>query len=773
MTASDEETKKLSAPKFSSFKPKQPATEPKRDHELRIKQNRDDKRADGGRTSSEHHSENRSEHRSEHRSRHRRHESHRRKEHRRSGSRDRQPTILEEAKPVPRPVSVPGVFVIDTKGDPLITKYGGIDRAQIPAYYRHGSGRVLGTTGRLVIHRDGPRDQFSLRMPGEGSAAYTNRDGLRTKLPLHTRLRRIKAVARDANALDDETEGYLPIVISKKHSRDEMDLDSTDGDEPPSYRSIEGKAKRQLYSDDDSDDGSDTSLDHAAADRDNPLRIKSMELNKRVKEHPEDIDTWLELVDHQDALLRAGQDIDHTILENEAHSYSEIKVSMLESAISNTSKPEDRNRILVYLMREGVKVWSSKVIERKWAEVLADEDDNFDLWITHLDFLMSNISVFQYDSIMKKIMDRLRLALSRPATKEFQNSNFQEAIYVFLRATRFIHNAGYKELAVGAWQGLLELNLFRPLQLIDEELALDSFQNFWESEVPRIGDVNAQGWRQFVAAGELGDAPEPVMDEAAELPSSRDTYESWGNLELFRAQKAAMPARTMDDGTEDDPFRVVMFSDIKPFLFFIPDVILPVVTRQLVDAFLIFAGLPPAFRSDAWTNTACCDQFLTTPLDVIETPVTIKSDDEDIENAQRKEPRFDIGRSHIVTSPSVLFASSKWFHFIPTDFHTHIATMPWIMGVLKLLVHSAEIEDVAVYFLSLCLSTDLGSAKKTAKALLKRYPANSELYNAYALAEFANNDIGVATKVLASTTGSPTVCDRKEPASICLMQQLD
>lgn len=52
------------------------------------------------------------------------------------------------------------------------------------------------------------------------------------------------------------------------------------------------------------------------------------------------------------------------------------------------------------------------------------------------------------------------------------------------------------------------------------------------------------------------------------------------------------PARTMDEVVEDDPYRVIMFSDIEDFMILLPPQSEEL--RQLcIDAFLLFCRLPP------------------------------------------------------------------------------------------------------------------------------------------------------------------------------------
>ncbi|EXA49263.1 hypothetical protein FOVG_02507 [Fusarium oxysporum f. sp. pisi HDV247] len=743
------ETSDLKAPKFSSFKPKgkdkdkdTPTSSSAKDEGRERERERDSRRK-----RSHHHSDSHHDH---HRSKKHRTDSHGRH---REKSRTGHFEALEH-RPLTKVTrssdDASRLYTIDTKGDPLIIRYGGLDRSQVPVYYRDGYGKVLGTRGRLVIHRDGPRDQFSLRMPGEGSYALKDRDGLRSRnwrvRPTPLRVRK-----QENDGQGEEDGDFLALSSSKKRKQLHQASDSSEDEEQPTYRSIEGKAKPRRYDDSDLESESDAAADDINLDQNNPLKWKSIQLSRRAKDQPDDIDAWLELANHQDALLRAGEDVDHKALEAEVHSFAEIKLHMLESALSNVSNHQDRIRVLIPLMREGIKVWNSKVAAKKWLDLREDEDKSFTLWKTHLDFAMSNISAFHFDTLKQMHLDRIRHVMSRSQVS-IEPEDLKEAIYVFLRLTRFIHDSGYKELAVAAWQAFLELNFFRPTQLDDQSAAFESLRDFWESEVPRIGEADAQGWAKFVADGGIGDAPEPLQDIKGPEYQSRDDYKRWATLESSQADKARIPARTMDEGTEDDPFRVVMFSDIEPLLFFVPKSILPAVQEQVLDAFLIFQGSPPTFWSDHWTDEAYHDQFLAVFTLHMESSVPMPlSGDEDPTEIQRKPPSFRQNPLCVSETLDVLFPQSEWFSYLPSRNRKNDVELGFMVNTTKQLVHNANFGGLATYHLALSQVQD-GSSKKAAKTLLKRYPTNLGLYRAYAIAEYANENHEVASKVVSSAT---------------------
>ncbi|KAF5627360.1 uncharacterized protein FTJAE_9237 [Fusarium tjaetaba] len=757
----------LKAPKFSSFKPKDKdkdkskntptASSAKEEGRERGRERERDSR----RKRSHHHSDS---HRDHHRSKKHRTDSRgRHREKSRTGNSE-----ALEHRPltkVTRSSDDPSrLYIIDTKGDPLIIRYGGLDRSQIPVYYRDGYGKVLGTRGRLVIHRDGPRDQFSLRMPGEGPYALKDRDGLRSRnwriRPTPLRIRK-----QENDGQGEEEGDFLAISSSKKRKHLHQASDSSEDEEQPTYRSIEGKAKPRQYDDSDLESESDAVADDINLDQNNPLKWKSIQLSRRVKDQPDDIDAWLELANHQDALLRAGEDIDHKALEAEAHSFAEIKLHMLESALSNVSNHQDRIRVLIPLMREGIRVWNSKVAAKKWLDLHEDEDKSFTLWKTHLDFAMSNISAFHFDTLKQMHLDRIRHVMSR-SQLNIEPEDLREAIYVFLRLTRFIHDSGYKELAVAAWQAFLELNFFRPTQLDDQSAAFESLRDFWESEVPRIGEADAQGWAKFIADGGIGDAPEPLQDIKGHEYQSRDDYKRWAILESSQADQARIPARTMDEGTEDDPFRVVMFSDIEPLLFFVPQSILPAVQEQVLDAFLIFQGFPPTFWSGHWTEEAYHDKFLAAfTLHTESSAPRPLSGDEDPTEIQRKPPSFHQNPLCVSETLDVLFPHSEWFSYLPSRNRKNGLELGFMVNATKQLVHNVNFEGLATYHLALSQVQDGSSVKKAAKALLKRYPTNLGLYRAYAIAEYANENHEVAAKVLSSATELASASNLSSPIS--------
>lgn len=755
--------KKLTVPKFSSFKPKVPAAAPtsssersrdrKRDREERPKEER-------ARHESWRHND-RSKHESEHR------RQHRKRSPSRSPSQERALVKRVEVAPLLKDKPGDGHFFFDKKGDPLIRRYGGNDRSRVPLYRRSGRGRVLGSGGYLYIHRDGPQERFSIQQPGEGTSTLRDRVLFQSKThrakPLRIRVRSSPS-GTDAHLVEED---FVPLSKSSKRQRAEEPGSSED--EKTAYRSIKGKAKAHEFSDSDIDFDSDAEDGEFDVGSDDPLRQRSIQLSRRVKEHPGDIEAWFELINHQDVLLNSGGSLDRDATKAEVHSFAEIKISMFESALSHAKKLEDEERLFLGLMLEAAQVWSSSKLESRWADLAKKHDDSFCLWKARIDYKLANLVAFQYNDIKVLMVDRLQTVYkqamvsvspgpSRLASNA-ETKRYEQMVYVFLRTTRFMYDAGFRELAVAAWQALLELNLQRPAvcDTMAELQIVSSFKDFWEDESPRIGEDNALGWNHYVQMDGVVDPPEPRTDDDT-VPKSRDVYKSWGATEKLRATNSRNPARATDDVLEDDPYRVVMFSDIEELLFVIPSEIIPSLWRPLVDAFLLFCGLPTAFRTSDWTEAAENDTVVMSNMRLLEKDVLQRPNEPDILDETKRVPTFKQDASRYALSADLLFAGPGWFS--PFSGWTSTSkesdgpvTIATVSNALRLLLKSSSRQELAEYSLAIEVVNDPSNTKKRAKALIKQDPSNLRLYNAYALAEFSNGNAGIGLQVVGSATG--------------------
>lgn len=658
------------------------------------------------------------------------------------------------------------LFTLDKRGDPLIVRYRGNDRSRVPAYRRIRRGVILGSSGFLEIHQDGPQEKFSIRTTREGRSAFRDKNLLAQAGKTKSRFFK-HSEAQAPSAVDQD---FIALEPPRKRKRgDDEEAGSSSDREEQSYRSIEGKAKPH----EDSDSAFESHSDDADAQGYyiTPAKRRAIELSRTVKERPDLTEFWFELIGLQDVLFKENEENDHVRTKDETKALADIKVSMLEKALPHATSPADRERLLVCIMREGSKVWKPDKIVKRWADVTEQNQDSFALWLSRMDFELRNISTFSFDDIKERFINRLRFIeaklMGAVDDETGQRALAQQAIYVFLRLTRFLHEAGFLDVAVGAWQAMLEM-LFARSTLPEDtrESVMASFSEFWDSEVPRIGETGATGWRKFVDDGSIGDLPETKLQGSRSWLETRDLYEAWAAAESQQALEARTPAKTVDEGTEDDPYRVVMFADIEPLLAFFPSALIPQVREPLLDAYLLFCHLPPAFNADSsLQQSAIKDAFVHGGSRDFEQVMNRSSLSIDVDTERKRQPpNFRQDGSRIVISPDVLFAGPGWFNYLPSwrelyPNHDEPIERSHILITLRQLVCIFGFEALAEYYLALEWLNDPPGAKKIAKAVLKQYPSKTDLYNAYALIERANGNLETAQKVLQSATRQGLVCN--------------
>ncbi|KAI2630450.1 DUF1740-domain-containing protein [Xylaria nigripes] len=645
------------------------------------------------------------------------------------------------------------VYCLDKKGDPLITRYGGNDRRQIPEYRRIGAGRVLGSDGFMRIEKLGSREEFSIRNHYEsGSLLSSDKKSLLAKgFRLDASSIRIQPRKSQTGAA---TEDFISLRASRKRQRDGSASVESSDDEEPSYRSIHGKSIKNEHSDVEQCD-SDIGDDADDGKTGNPMVIRSIELSTKVREYPEDVEAWLELVDHQDTLLHS-QSGSRAPTAAEVKSFADIKLSLLEKALTHSHDDRLREKLNLKVITEGTKVWGVATALKKFSEIMQRYPNNFELWKCYISFLQSTLSACRYDEIRQVYTDKLqslgRELLTLPSLPEKAQCS-EQIIYVFLRLTRFLADAGFPELASAAWQASLELNLVRApaLPQIGWEIP-SSFQEFWESEVPRLGEDEWKGWAAFVADAAAQEPPNPKVSKLPVMPTTRDGYKAWHTVEYHMAQNAAIPARTLDEGAEDDPFRVVMFTDFQHILLYFPTEMVPHLQSHLLNAFLIFCHLPPNPGCGDLIKAAVKDPFLVrSPQGVPFTHHPSSNNTEGFEDQQTRLPEFHNEIQQIYPTPDILFPSAQWFRYLEKIRDRVSADRyRWIATTLKQLTRVIQADKLGPYSLAFESVNEPGNEKKSAKALLKRDSLNVDLYLGYSILECERGNSAAALNVLSA-----------------------
>jgi hypothetical protein len=455
------------------------------------------------------------------------------------------------------------------------------------------------------------------------------------------------------------------------------------------------------------------------------------------------------------------------LTRDESKALADIKLSMYQKALSHVRSSEYRERILVGLMREGGRVWSSQKLAKEWSDITTQNPESFALWKARMDFELGNISTFSYEAIKERFIIRLRFLqdklLEQPEPGITRRDIVEQAVYVFLRLTRFLHAAGFTDLAVGAWQAMLELHFARPGSgSMTKEQAMSDLGQFWESEVPRLGEKGATGWRKFAENASSVDPPDGKQPGSRTLPATRDAYKAWAATEKQQVLEARMPARTVDEGIEEDPYRVVMFGDLEELLLHFPDHQDRNFRSQFLDAFLLFCGLPPAFGGSTLLRSALNDPCIYDGSKDFDVMIKQPSEATAAMERHKEPPRFRQDGSHMVLSSDVLVSGGNWFSYLPSwvrlyPEHDEPVERSYVLTTLSQLVRLHGVEMLGEYYLALEWLNNPSDVKKTAKSVLRQYPSKSSLYNIYALIEWANGNNEAAQKVMTAATSQSLV----------------
>ncbi|ODH45339.1 hypothetical protein ACO22_00063 [Paracoccidioides brasiliensis] len=640
-------------------------------------------------------------------------------------------------------------FFIDREGDNYNVTYGTLHHYSIPEYYRSGSGRILGLpTSHRIDCDDGDANTVVIghRVAGYDSSKQKYREFLRRQTKGGMKILRVRPEPESNPAIDYQKD-FLPLNSGGSRKRRGLhggmfSTESEFNDDPTvDYRSIKGKFNPSEQLPEDLEAVSELDL---ASDDENALK-RNDELSRKVEEHPYDIDGWLQLIRHQDSLVGfANSDGQRILTTAEKRSVADIKISMYEKALNKMPLKARRDRLLLGMMEEASILYDTKTVSNKWKDVLQVNPDYISLWIKYLDTQQTRFVNFTYEQCRSIFIDCLRINRTRKNSPEPNVIN----IYLILRLSRFMREAGFVEHAVALWQAVLEFNFFQPKSLdITKNAATSAFCEFWDSEAPRIGEIGARGW-------DSGERPSPdsKSDPASREIDERSIFESWEQSERQQMRYSRLPARTLDDVQDDDPYRVILSSDINDFLLPLSDSL-----DLLIGAFMIFCGLPPLTLSE---NADILVQWRRDPF--IRNNLLDNLDDQSSkwfsevihgpdETVKPKANTFPLPT--FANNLDTLFGNENWFSELrewQISYMNDLSAVDgeWVRRTLRHLVNRLpQHDDLAEYSVALEFTSNPKESKKYTKGLLKKRSSNLKLYNAYALIEFRSGQIATAEHV--------------------------
>lgn len=688
------------------------------------------------------------------------------------------------AKSSPR-LDVADGFVVDRRGDSGNTDFGGLHRSSIAKYRRSGTGSILGLPLRK-IDRSSSHDK-AIVLTGDRTLEGRARN---TLLKLSTgALKRLRVrPGRSLNGADERDADFLPFkhLSPPPESRTEahQDVDFPSDDDASHYRSVRGKAKLSDQPEDEdlmhSNQISASEEDSRTFVVDNVTRQKRSELHKAVERDPFDCENWIQYIAYHGRVLGLNQMAGHSKpTAAEKQSNAEIKLSMYVKAIAAVPSSKDQERLALLMMKEASQIWNITKLQPKWENLLHEYPQSGAIWTGYLNFRVSTFNSFKYDDVLSVFIDGLKAkgAPPRPSGNPEDRGRDSAIPYLILRLTILMREAGFTERAVAIWQALSEFHYFRPdkyrtFQSGSSENTvseiLPAFEEFWESEVPRVGEAGAQGWAQFVS--NAGKPPPVKIDVCVDPGSNSDFYSSLMFSEQKQTLQARQPGRAIDDVVEDDPYRVILFSDVRDILCLWPksdqDQML------LVENFLAFCHLPPLYHTGSGADARSmvrdpffCNSILCLSRDSIEPwRVQVAGLTEGPPSGTSSPFRVPIA-DYIVATDTLFAATGSWFSIFDSwllEYAHDQGPVPidWIRRTLKAFVDVGIGGDVLPeYFLALELQVSPETVMKTAKKMIRARPTSLRLYNAHVriLIRLGHREKALQTLVAAINTSQEMV----------------
>lgn len=620
------------------------------------------------------------------------------------------------------------LFIIDRRGDSKNLEYGSIHRYSVPTYHRTGYGNLIGYPLSSKIDREASSEKevrLISSLPGKRahqkiSRLLSSKYGRNSE----TRLKFVSAAGQDVGG---EGNDFIQLSSTRNCKRAPTSIEPDGGVD---YRSIEGKAKA-------SNNPADVDVEYAS-DSDNTeqnnldlrARQESAILSKRAKANPSALEPWLALADHQSQLVRPG--INASLLPaSERRTLAELRLSILNEAGKTISRDKPgRERLLLAMLEEGTPLWDKTKLMLKWKDALAECPTSIFLWSRYMNFVQYDHSSFQYETCKEAYMQWLKVLKTAYESSDggARDQISQTQVHALLRFTTFIRDAGYDELATAIWQALIEFHWFMATDLIGSSLEarLNSLEDYWDIEAPRVGEEGTRSWAGFHVDGPSKTSRRRPAQFSAPNILPCTPFRSFAHEEASLAGLFLLPASTEDDDAITDPFRCIVFEDLRAILECLG---MELPKRALLSAFLHYAGLPPV-PSEYYKGAAAwsVDPHLASGSDAIELH-------------SRRESTFSLFES-----------AFQDFHF------GHSANDTFPRFVDRILFQFCKVEGdeecaLREYFLAFKARVFPKEATSEAKRLLKGSPTSLRLYNAYALAEAHANRGEKATSVWDAALG--------------------
>ncbi|TIB94976.1 hypothetical protein E3Q18_04068 [Wallemia mellicola] len=365
----------------------------------------------------------------------------------------------------------------------------------------------------------------------------------KTRLPEQDKNVRRIVPSRSSLKTDED---FVPLVSQRKRAKQReaqqhgyltLDVD---------YRSLEGPSK-STNADEDVNGSSDENSDEeeSSKTRYNDTVKKRIEWDRHLKEHPQDVEGWLDYVKFQkDIVINENIEVSSKNVRNVV---LDLQYQVLEKAI--TYQPNNVD-LIVKKLEIGASGLKDDIV-REFQFAIRRYNGVYKIWRSYIDFVQCHASIISPGEIYPNEADRMcpfeiSSRVYRDAFHALANQGSDnDLINLFTRYCSFLLGAGYTERVYSLYQAVLELN--------SRNISVDQLGKLWhDTNFKRVGNIAED------------------IDEEYRLE-----YPEYATLQLQEWEEYEMINDTVDNSFpvvcernfSDDPFRNVLWEvDLLPFL---------------------------------------------------------------------------------------------------------------------------------------------------------------------------------------------------------------
>ncbi|KAI9342758.1 NRDE-2, necessary for RNA interference-domain-containing protein [Zopfochytrium polystomum] len=481
---------------------------------------------------------------------------------------------------------------------------------------------------------------------------------------------------------------------------------------------------------------------------------KTQEFNKLLMEKPKDVQLWIDFCKLQDELIAGGSKRGAI-----RQAIAEKKLAILEKALD--AIPGDE-KLLHQYMSVCEEAYDSIRLLTKWDVILREHPDSIALWDRYLEFRQTNYASFtvnQCVEVYEECMETLRDA-------EEVNALRREKVllHVFRRVCHLLLQAGQVERAIALSQAMVEFSCFCPPAFAHQsfDVRLNLFEIFWESGCPRFGEEGARTWANDIDGAASRMHRKQVEQKDLIDDDVDDEFLHWYLQETVHEYNNWLPL-TDDQMVDDveDPFRTVVFADIRTLLFHASH---PSTLVALIDHLTSLMALPTNLSSSPSSDRRFLDAFLHAELaseSAAKRMLAPEFPEEDSDAAQNnllaEVPEGEAVRFAIQSFPfgeGKVIASRGWFGAIrggevKAVEEAGFGRMEFVKNILQQAQKVTKRDELlSPLLLALEADVDPNRALKLGKSMLKSDRMNLPLWHALAQINLSLGSEEEARKIL-------------------------